>query len=366
MILQYHQSAAHSFNELVLNELRQRFWITRARATIRSTIINFCLECRRRKARPTILQAGNLPLERLDHLMRPFTNIGLDYFGPIDISIGRRREKRYVALYTCLFTRAIHLEVIGSLSSDSALLSFKRFIARRGSPAVIYSDNGTNFVGANRVPQSLHGDDVKEFATNHQIKWRFIPPSSSFMGGAWERLVRTVKTALKSSSPREEILTTFFLEAECIINSRPLTYVPSSQEAPEAVTPFHFILGASSITPWAASLSDADLSRRCDWRKTLRLADNFWSRWFKEYLPTLHARGFRRSYWNISVGDVVFVADSNLPRGSWPLGRVVKVIMGTDGMVRVADVRTRAGTLRRPSRRLLIINSESQPVPTVP
>ncbi|XP_059051883.1 uncharacterized protein LOC131846565 [Achroia grisella] len=367
LILHHHIQSAHAFNELILNEIRQRFWILRARNTIRS-VVHTCMQCRRWKGKVIKPQTGDLPLERVDHSKRPFTHVGLDYFGPIVVTVHRRNEKRYVALYTCLVTRALHLEVVPSLSADAAIMSLRRFIARRGSPCTIYSDNGTNFVGAFRELRCLYDDPVVEYATNHKIEWHFIPPASPFMGGAWERLVRTVKTALRSCLSRktikEETLVTLLLEAEAIINARPLTYISPSPHAPEALTPFHFILGTSSTTPWTSSLTDADLVRRCDWRRVLRLADHFWARWLREYLPTLRSRGPHRGTATVAEGDVVLIADSSLPRGLWPLGRIVKVYPGPDGVVRVADVLTKGGTLRRPVRKLILMQEEPQSVAT--
>ncbi|XP_061717619.1 uncharacterized protein LOC133525351 [Cydia pomonella] len=367
LILHEHIKAAHQFNELILNELRQRYSILRARGTIRS-VASACLKCKRWNMKPIHPQTGNLPPERLDHHKRPFTHVGLDYFGPILVTLYRRSEKRYIALYTCLTTRALHLEVVNSLTADSAIMSLRRFIARRGSPTTIFSDNGTNFVGSSRELRTLHDNSVIDYATNHKIDWRFIPPASPFMGGAWERLVRTVKAALRSCltnrSLKEEVLSTLLLEAESIVNSRPLTYVPSSPDAPEAITPFHFILGSSSVVPWTTSLTDADLSRRCDWRRTLRLADQFWARWLREYLPTLRPRGPNNNALNLSEGDVVLIADPTLPRGLWPLGRIAKVYLGPDGAVRVADVHTKGGMLRRPARKLILMEAAPQPVAT--
>ncbi|XP_059054182.1 uncharacterized protein LOC131848376 [Achroia grisella] len=323
LILHHHIQSAHAFNELILNEIRQRFWILRARNTIRS-VVHTCMQCRRWKGKVIKPQTGDLPLERVDHSKRPFTHVGLDYFGPIVVTVHRRNEKR----------RRRHNE-------SEAFHSSSRI------PCTIYSDNGTNFVGAFRELRCFYDDPVVEYATNHKIEWHFIPPASPFMGGAWERLVRTVKTALRSCLSRktikEETLVTLLLEAEAIINARPLTYISPSPHAPEALTPFHFILGTSSTTPWTSSLTDADLVRRCDWRRVLRLADHFWARWLREYLPTLRSRGPHRGTATVAEGDVVLIADSSLPRGLWPLGRIVKVYPGPDGVVRVADVLTKGG-----------------------
>ncbi|XP_059054651.1 uncharacterized protein LOC131848728 [Achroia grisella] len=223
LIRHYHVKAAHTFNELVCNELKQRFWIFRCRSEVRS-IAKRCMFCVKRKANPQIPPTGDLPEMRLDHHSRPFTNVGLDYFGPVEVTIGRRREKRWIALFTCMTTRAVHLEIVANLSSDSAIASLRRFIARRGVPKIMTSDNGTSFVGANRQLAEFHNQSVQDFAAANHCEWKFIPPASPFMGGCWERLVRTVKTALlttlKERAPKEEVLHTFLLEAEALVELR--------------------------------------------------------------------------------------------------------------------------------------------------
>ncbi|XP_059045303.1 uncharacterized protein LOC131841083 [Achroia grisella] len=297
---------------------------------------------------------GDLPAERLAHHRRPFTFIGLDYMGPMLVTVGRRKEKRYVALFTCLTSRAIHLEVAASLSTDSALMCLKRFISRRGTPDKIYSDNGTAFVGSNNILKAM-----SEEGANTGITWSFIPPAAPHMGGAWERLVRSVKTALKvilrDRAPRDEVLHTALIEVEALVNSRPLTHVPLDPSSP-ALTPFHFILGESSpYHPVPVILDESDFLGRSDWRKAQCLADMFWSRWVKEYLPTLIPRrspGQNREQ-TVTVGDMVLIVDPSLPRGTWPLGRIATVFPGRDGIVRVAEVSTSGGILRRPLKRLV-------------
>lgn len=156
------------------------------------------------------------------HHTRPFTFVGVDYFGPLHVSVGRRTMKNWIALFTCLTVRAVHIEVVESLSSDSALMALRRFIARRGCPTRIHSDNGTAFVSASNILPDLY-----DFSVNRGIDWKFIPPSSPFMGGCWERLVGSVKTSLKFTlkdrTPRMEVLHTLLLEVEAIVNARPLT-----------------------------------------------------------------------------------------------------------------------------------------------
>ena len=277
LIHHYHQKAAHANTETVYNEMLQEFYIFRLRSRIKM-ITRRCQFCRIRKAIPSDPSFGILPFGRVAHHTRPFTFCGLDYFGPIVVSVGRRTEKRYVALFTCLTTRALHLEVVQSLSADSAVLALRRFISRRGTPTEVWSDNGTAFVGAAKELREFYGQSVADQAANNGIKWRFIPPAAPFMGGVWERLVRSVKTALKVTlrerKPRDELLSTLLAEAESLINSRPLTYVASDINE-EALTPNHFLLGSSSNAPISVSLTDRDLCGRSNWKKVMRLSDHF-------------------------------------------------------------------------------------------
>ncbi|XP_063821243.1 uncharacterized protein LOC135071381 [Ostrinia nubilalis] len=355
MIMHFHKRAAHANNETVVNQLRREYFILHLRPSVKKAASS-CLYCRIRKAQPLIPLTGDLPEARLAHHQRPFSNVGLDYFGPVSVSIGRRTEKRYVALFTCLTVRAVHLEIVASLTTDSAIMALRRFIARRGTPSLIYSDNGTAFVGTNNKLTEIY-----DFAASNKIVWKFIPPITPSMGGAWERLVRSVKTALsvtlKERSPREETLHTLLLEAEALVNSRPLTHVPVAPHEDQALTPFHFLIGTATNEPVLRPVSDTDLWGRTQWKKGLRLADHFWKRWVDEYLPTLVPRRSipPQPKVQLKVGDLVLIGDGALPRGTWPRGRVTAVWPGSRGVVRCADVATKGGTLRRPVRKLVLL-----------
>ncbi|CAB3230674.1 unnamed protein product [Arctia plantaginis] len=149
LVQHYHERAMHANHETVVNNVRERFWVTCIRPTVK-VVVARCQHCRVQRAQPNPPKMGDLPLVRLTTTRRAFVNCGIDYFGPMEITIGRRREKRWGVLFTCLTTRAVHLELAASLSSDSAILALRRLIARRGQPAIILSDCGTNFVGANK------------------------------------------------------------------------------------------------------------------------------------------------------------------------------------------------------------------------
>lgn len=354
LVREYHERNGHAGTQLVLNEIRQEYWITQARKLIAS-VINSCNFCKIKKAKPIMPEMGQLPLERLQQPPRAFFFVGIDYFGPIDVVIGRRHEKRYGVLFTCLSVRAVHLELAESLNTDSAILAIRRFIARRGQPVCIWSDNGTNLCSADRelrkALNEVDDDEIKKNCLAQNIDWKFIAPASPHMGGAWERMVRTVKQTLKiilrERIPKLEVLQTVLIEAENIVNSRPLTYVSSNENDFESITPNHFLIGTSSIVK-PPGIFEQKFDLRKQWRFAQQLVDRFWHRWVREYLPTLTARSkWLQETRNIEVGEVVVLMDNQLPRNNWPLGRITAVYPGKDQKVRVVDIKTNTGTYRR-------------------
>lgn len=278
------------------------------------------------------------------------------------VTIGRRREKRWGVLFTCLTIRAIHLELAGSLTTDSAIMAIRRLASRRGQPLAIYSDNGTNFRGANNelrnLVRAMDPERQRDYAINHQMEWHFNPPSAPHMGGAWERMVRSVKTALavtlQEDAPREETLTTLLAEVEHIVNSRPLTRASTNPDDVEALTPNHFLIGRPSGRNVFERYKVITACPRKQWQIAQRLTDVFWSRWLKEYLPTL----LPRTRWStdtepVKIDDVVLISDIQAPRNSWLKGVVERTFLGADGRVRVAEVRTANGRLTRPTAKLI-------------
>ncbi|XP_059062792.1 uncharacterized protein LOC131855534 [Achroia grisella] len=367
LVYHHHKEAMHGSNELVVNQLRQQYWILKLRPTVR-TVSTQCLTCRSRRAAPQPQRMADLPAARLQHNRRPFSYTGVDFFGPIEVTVCRRRQKRYCMLFTCLTVRAIHMELTEDLSSDSAIMALRRMGARRGLPLVIYSDNGTNLRGADselkRSIAELNTKLLCDDGTIRGVEWRFIPPGAPEMGGAWERMIRTVKTALKVTlkerAPHPDTLATILTEVEALVNSRPITHVSLDPDYPEALTPNHFLIGTPSSGPTYGLFNDSDLCLRKRWRIAQRITDMFWSRWIKEYLPTLLPRQkWMEESRSLQVGDYVVVVDPKLDRGCWRHGVVSSSHTGEDGRVRVVDVRTRAGLLRRPVTRVALLSPAS-------
>lgn len=336
LIMYHHRHGNHQNTSAVINELRQRAVFAQMRTTVMK-VINKCRLCSVRRTRPIIPEMGALPQCRMAVYAPPFSYTGVDYFGPISVLIGRRHEKRWVALFTCLTTHAIYLELVHSLSTESCCAALDSLIARRGRPREIYSDNGTCFVGA-----------AKEYlsSTGERIKWTFIPPKTPTMGGAWERLVGAVKAALTNlglpRTPSEERLRRALYQAECLVNRRPLTEIPVDPEEEECLTPNHFLLGSSNGSKPESTIAEWQPRKAlADWE---RIVGHFWERFRTEYLPTISARSkWRTKVEPLKVGDVVFLCDDD-HRSGWQRGRVVEALMDKEsGQVRQVVVETADG-----------------------
>ncbi|XP_062714303.1 uncharacterized protein LOC109417163 [Aedes albopictus] len=372
IVQHYHERSGHGYRQAVKNELRQLFYILHVDAVVRKVAAS-CVWCKVHRCRPETPRMAALPVQRLTPNLRPFSYVGVDYLGPFDVTIGRRTEKRWIALFTCMVTRAVHLEVAFGLTTQSCLMAIHRFIGRRGWPVEFFSDNGTNLRGASKeVVESVQGisDDCADQLTNARTKWTFNPPAAPHMGGVWERLVRSVKEALTALDDgrrlTDEILQTAIVEAEDIINSRPLTYLSQSVEA-EALTPNHFLRGASPNQPCVTRPSPQPAEALRDaFQRSQQLASVIWERWIKEYVPSLN----QRTKWfgesrPLRVGEVVYVVEG-ANRKCWVRGVVEEVIASGDGRIRQAWVRTSTGRYKRAAVKLARMEIDSgNPEPEV-
>jgi Family of unknown function (DUF5641) len=163
---------------------------------------------------------------------------------------------------------------------------------------------------------------------------------------------------LKEHAPREETLQTFMTEAENTVNSRPLTHVSIDPDDPESLTPNHFLRGTSghAASP-IGEFADDDFFLPKQWRISQRLADLFWKRWIREYLPSLT----RRDKWHqemkpVKIDDLVLIVDPDMPRNTWKRGIISSVFPGRDGQVRVVDVKTADSLYRRPVAKICILD----------
>lgn len=365
----YHHKCGHSGLEHTLAFIRERYWIINARTTVRN-VLNSCVSCRRRQASVNKQKMASLPRDRVTPTYPPFTFTGVDLFGPYEVRRGRSTVKRYGVLFTCLTVRAIHIEVASSLDTDAFLNALRRFIARRGHPREIRSDNGGNFVKGERELREMidewNQSQIHDFLTQRGVKWKFNPPAGSHHGGVWERCIRTVRKVLRAlvheQTMDEESLHTLMCEVESIVNSRPITKVSEDPRDPEPLTPNHLLLlhAGPTAPPGIFGKHDSYGTRR--WRQVQYMADIFWKRWIREYLPALQERQkWNDEQRNIAVNDIVLVMENNTPRCNWPLARVVEVYTSRkDGLVRSVKIKTKTSELVRPVDKIVLLEAAQQ------
>ena len=272
--------------------------------------------------------------------------------------------KRWGCIFTCMASRAIHLECLESLDTDALINALARFSARRGTPKRIRSDNGTNMTAADKelktAMRSWEKDShLHDTLLEAQIEWKFDPPKASHMGGAWERQIRTVRKVLRAIVGSQVLddarFITLLCEAEAVINSRPITAASEDPRDLDALTPNHILRTGAEYSPPLGGLTEEEHYRR-RWKHVQFLADRFWQRWLKEYLPCLRQRsGKLETRRQFAKGDLVIVTDDVVPRNHWKLGRIVHVQPSTDGLVRQVKVRTAHSVLVRPVTKLCFL-----------
>jgi hypothetical protein len=369
LAMSYHHRFHHHAHETVVNELRQRFYISHIRILVKS-MCKKCQLCRIRGSMPAPPEMAPLPYQRIKPFGKAFLYTGVDLFGPFEVTIGRRKEKRWGAIFTCLVVRAVHIEMVYNLTADSFLMVLRNFLNRRGKVIELWSDNATNFTRANKELQTA----LKEFSdkeeinaqlANNGISWRFITPGAPHHGGAWERMVKSAKKVISAllvtRAPKPHVLESFFIEAENIINARPLTHVAVDADSPGALTPNHFIMKDANDLPAPIETANHDELGPKQWRFVQLLADHYWKRWVKEYLPDLT----RRTKWHqkvkpLKVGDLVIVVDAAAPRNTWKRGMITEVVEGKDGQVRSAFVKTNSGIFKRSATKLAVLDVQPE------
>ncbi|XP_005167247.1 uncharacterized protein [Danio rerio] len=364
LIKKYDNQLLHPGPERVLGEIRRKYWILRGRESIKRHQYN-CETCQKWRAKPVIPKMADLPPSRLRLYKPPFWSTGVDCFGPFTIKIGRRTEKRWGIIFKCMTTSCIHLDLLESMDTDAFLMALRRFVSRRGKPFEILADRGTNFRGgATELQEAFTALEasLKEQLAGQEITFQFNPPHAPHFGGTWEREIRSVKTALQvvlgNRTVTESVLRTVLVEVEGIINSKPLGYVSSDVADPDPVTPNLLLMGRRDASLPQAIYSSSDLLGRRRWRHSQILADHFWVNFVRHYLPGLQTRQkWQRDTGNLTIGQIVMIVDPQLPRASWPIGKVIKTYAGVDHCVRTAEVQVKERTYLRPVARLVKLPS---------
>jgi len=360
---QIHIDLKHGGRNHMLARLRETYWLVNAPSAIRK-LLSKCIVCRRQSASVGEQKMANLPKDRVTPDEPPFTRVGVDYFGPFFVKQKRSQVKRYGVIFTCLTSRAVHLEIADSLDTNSYINALRRFIARRGQVTKMRSDNGTNFIGSEReLTRSINEWNIsviQESMIQKNVEWQFNPPAGSHFGGVWERLIRSIRKVI-NSTVREQVLNddclhTLFCEIEAILNDRPITANSNDHNDLEPLTPNHLLLmkRKPNLPPGVFNKTDNYGKRR--WRQVQYMANLFWYRWVREYLPLLQERQkWNKERRNFEVGDIVLIVDSNAPRNSWPMGIVLETIQDRFGLVRQVKVKTSTNMLTRPIDKLCLL-----------
>jgi hypothetical protein len=365
ILFKLHRDRGHLSASQLHHEARQQYWIPKGRIAAQRAY-HQCHRCRRINAKARNPFMAALPASRLKIGYPAFTHTGVDYFGPIEVLIFRRTIKRWGVLFTCQTSRCVHLEMAYSMDTSSFIAALERFQNRRGVPASYHSDNGTNFVGAQRelaeCLQNLNQHAIQRHLSRQPSKWVFNPPAAPHFGGSWERMVRAAKIALQAvlgnQRLTDEILLTALTLVENILNSRKLTPMSEDATDPECLTPNHLLLGRATPNLPPDVFTKDDLNAKQRWRISQAVADQFWHRWMKEVLPSLTEREkWYREGPNLEVGDIVVIIDPATPRGSWPTGRILQTFPGDDGVVRSATVQTKGTERHRPAHHLFPLES---------
>ncbi len=359
LIQHYHDQVAHQGRHFTEGAIRSAgLWIVSGKRLV-SNIIHNCVLCKKLRGKMESQKMSALPPDRVS-VDPPFTHTGLDVFGPFTVVTRKTRghsieNKRWVVIFSCLSARAVHLEVIESLSASSFICALRRFLAVRGPVKHFRSDRGTNFVGAVKELQIDSSDsELKGFLQNQSCTWTFNTPHSSHMGGVWERMIgiaRRILEALLMKTPTRlthEVLTTLMAEVMAIINSRPLTPISTDVSMPQVLSPAMLLTQKASVAPAPPGNFELGHLHRSQWCQVQMLADSFWKRWKQEYLSTLQSRRkWTEERENIQKGDNVLLKDGEAKRSEWPIGLVTKTVASSDGKTRKIMVKTaKQGVIR--------------------
>ncbi|GBN63652.1 hypothetical protein AVEN_35187-1 [Araneus ventricosus] len=292
IINHFHVLYLHTGAEATLANIRTKFWLINGRNYVRK-IIRKCIPCLKVSAKGSNQVRADLPSSRVN-ISRVFTRVGINFCGPFSIKLFSGRFKKsykcYICIFICFVVKSVHLEIVNSCSTDAFIGALKRFIARRGTPNDIYSDNGTNFVGANNELRKILKDlfnkestgKIEDFIASEGIFWHFNPPATPHFGGLWEGGVKSLKSYLKrvvgNTVLTHEEFSTLVTLVEAVLNARPLCNLSSDPNDYFVLTRAHFLVGSSLTALPDPDLTEVPINRLNRWQLVQRLSQIFWKK----------------------------------------------------------------------------------------
>ena len=334
-----HLKTLHGGIGATMTQVREHYWVPRLRR-LGKKVIKSCNGCYRFRAKAYATPPpGKLPVDRTEG-SEAFEVVGVDFAGQLKYRKSKKQEgKAYLIVYACSLTRALHLEVLTTMETTEFLGSLKRFIACRGRPKKIYSDNGGTFVAAAKWLRTVMKDEcVSNFLAKGEIKWQFNLSRVPWWGGQFERMIGLIKQSLYKTTGNGflwlEELKEVILDVVVTLNNRPLSYVEDDIEFP-ILTPNSLLHGCSNIVPEleAHRIESVDLRKRA--KHLRRCKETVWRRWRNEYLRGLRERHNQQHGGKLNaptVGEVVIIKSDEKNHGKWKIGVIEKVIRGIDGV----------------------------------
>ncbi len=407
-----HQRLLHAGLRSTHGEMREYFWVVKGRQQVKK-VLNKCVICRKIQSRPFDELAAPIPIERV-RKARPFDSCGVDFAGPLyykpykfelqaeesqvdaeevnptptaeadnsapveepDRSaeespqqmvetpdpleaqpiLSKGTQKAYICLFTCAYTRAVHLELVRDMTAATFLLALRRFFNARGGCSKLFSDNAQTFTCVSKYLKLMRTSTrVCDFLTQNRTEWQFSAALAPWWGGFWERMVRTVKELFRKANGKASLhydqLMTALSDVEAVINARPLVYVTEGEDDPRPITPNHLLFGypprggPQGPPPDPAECASAKSLVKMDKDRRDFVSDCS-DQFVREYLGELnlfHSKGVPGR--KIKIGEVVVIHDGNAKRLMWSTGVVKELLTGRDGLVRSALVKIPSGSI---------------------
>lgn len=347
-------------------KIRRSYWIVGVHR-LAKWAKNRCVFCREMDAKTELQLMADLPPCRLQILSPVFFHTAVDLFGPIRCRYGRNKTtKVYGVLFTCLSARAVYIDVAEDYSTPAFLQVLRRFFSIRGYPHTLWSDRGTQLVGAdNELRLAIKGWDkesLRSFCHERHIQWNFFTPTAAHQNGCTEALIKTCKKALKRAIGEQRLspleLQTVLFEVSNLMNSRPIGRLTNDPDDGYYMSPNDLLLGrASTYIPQGPFLQSSNPRHRVEFCQ--KIVDSWWKIWERDVFPHLVPRQkWKTSERNVRVGDFVLLKETNpiRIRGSFSKGLITAVFPGRDNRIRNVRVKTEQGEYERPITRIVVIH----------